>query len=98
MTAPHQEAVQNLHKCRATIREIVPVVEKFEGKIAWEGEVHVFDLKDHPTATCCYAWSSAVEGSEKRKFYAVLHAWPVTSPVEAVRASIVRDFKAAQNK
>ena len=93
MIAPHQEAVQNLHNCKATFREIVPVVEQFEGQTAWEGEVHVFDLEDHPTASVCYAWSSAIEGSDKRKFYAVLHAPPVTSPLEAVRASIIQDYK-----
>ena len=98
MTAPLQEAVQKLHNCKAKFRKVVPVVEHFEGRTAWEGEVYVFDLMDHPTASRCYAWSSAVEGSDKRKFYAVLHVPPVISPVEAVRASIISDFKASQNK
>ena len=93
MTDPLQDAVQNLHNCKATFREVVPVVERFEGQTAWEGEVHVFDLEDHPTASVCYAWSSAVNGSDKRKFYAVLHVSPVTSPLEAVRASIIQDYK-----
>ena len=98
MTDPLQEAVQNLHKCKATFREVVHVIDHFERLTAWEGEVHVFDLEGHPTASVCYAWSSAIEGSDKRKFYAVLHALPVRSPIEAVRASIVSDFKASQNK
>lgn len=93
MTEALQEAVQNLHNCRAKFREVVPVVEHFEGQTAWEGEVHVFNIEDHPTALVCYAWSSAVEGSDKRKFYAVLHVPPVTSPLEAVRASIIQDYK-----
>jgi len=88
-----QQAIEHLHLCQATFRETVKVVEQFEGQIAWEGEVHVFDLKEHPTASVCYAWASPVEGSEKQKFYAVLHVPPVTSPIAAVRASIVRDFK-----
>ena len=33
----------------------------------------VFDLHGHPTALRCYAWSHAVEGSEKRRYVAVLH-------------------------
>jgi hypothetical protein len=33
----------------------------------------------------------AVEGSDKRQFFAVLHQPPVTSPVEAVRAAIVAE-------
>ena len=79
--------------CRATFREVVPVSESFEGKPVWDGEVHVFDLVGHPTANACYAWASPVEGSEKKQIYAVLHTPPVTSPVEAVQAAIVRDQK-----
>ena len=88
-----QQAVEQLHHCQATFREVVPVTECFEGKTVWDGEVHVFDLQGHLTASTCYAWASPVEGSEKKKFYAVLHTPPVTSPIEAVRASIVSDFK-----
>lgn len=88
-----QEAIERLHGCQATFRETVPVVEQYEGQTVWDGEVHVFDIKGHPTASACYAWSSPVEGSEKHKFYAVLHVPPVVSATEAVRASIVSDFK-----
>lgn len=88
-----QEAVERLHACRATFREIVPVLEQFEGKTVWEGQVSIFDLSGHPTAARCYAWASPIGGSEKQKFYAVLHISPVTSPVEAVRASIVQDAR-----
>ena len=86
-------AVENLHHCQATFREVVPVTESFEGKPVWEGEVHVFDLTGHPTASVCYAWASPVEDSDKQEFYAVLHIPPVISPHEAVRASIVHDFR-----
>jgi hypothetical protein len=59
----------------------------------WEGVVHVFELEGHPKATRAYAWSSPIEGSTKRRFFAVLHIPPVTSPVEAVRAAIVQEHK-----
>jgi hypothetical protein len=36
--------------------------------------VQVFDLAGHPTATRAYAWSSPIEGSTKRRFFAVLQA------------------------
>jgi hypothetical protein len=36
-------------------------------------------------------WSSLIEGSTKRRHYAVLHIPPVDSPEKAVRASIVAD-------
>ena len=45
----------------------------------------------HPTATRTYAWSSAIEGSTKRRFFAVLHQPPVDSPQAAVRAAIVAE-------
>ncbi|MFI5032965.1 MAG: hypothetical protein ACHQPH_19905, partial [Reyranellales bacterium] len=44
-----------------------------------EGTVHVFDLEDHPKATRAYAWSSPIEGSNKRRFYAVLHLGSIRS-------------------
>jgi len=49
-------------------------------------------VEGHPRAKHAYAWSSAIEGSDKRKFYAVLDLPPITSPVEAVRASIASDY------
>jgi hypothetical protein len=45
------------------------------------------------TANRAYAWSSPIEGSDKRRFLAVLHVPPVTSPVDAVRAAIVAEGK-----
>jgi hypothetical protein len=55
--------------------------------------VHVFDLEGHPTASRVYAWSSPMAGSDKRRFFAVQHQPPITSPVEAVRAAIVAERK-----
>ena len=56
-----------------------------------EGVVHVFDLVGHPKATRAYAWSSPIENSEKRRFFAVLHIPPIKSPLDAVRAAIVAE-------
>ena len=86
-----RQAVERLHNCCATFREVVPVVERFEGQTAWEGIVHVFDLAGHPHATTCYAWSSPLEGSGLRRFYAVLKLPPVSTPADAVKASIASD-------
>ena len=85
------EAVRNLHGCEATWLEAVPVKEVFEGQTAWEGVVQVFELKGHPTAKRCYAWSYSTEG-HKRRFVAVLHQGRVDSPEKAVRAAIVQEF------
>ena len=86
-----REAIKNLHGCDSFWVESVPVTEAFEGQVVWKGMVDVFDLIDHPTASRCYVWSHAVEGSENRRFVAVLHQWPVDSPETAVRAAIVQE-------
>ena len=87
------DAVQRMHGGTATLAQTVPIRETFEGKVVWEGVVHVFDLADHPTATRAYAWSSPIEGSTKRRFFAVLHRERINSPLEAVRAAIVADHR-----
>lgn len=84
------DAIRHLHGCEATFVESVPVRETFQGATVWEGEVQVFDLTGHPTASRCYAWSHATEGA-KRRYVAVLHVPPVDDPRMAVRASVVAD-------
>jgi len=83
-----------MHGGAATLAQSVPVRETFEGRLVWEGVVHVFDLAGHPTATRAYAWSSPIEGSTKRRFFAVLHQPPLDSPQAAVRAAIVAEKRA----
>jgi hypothetical protein len=72
--------------------EDIVVVEKFGDKAAWAVTVSVFEMKGHRA----YAWSSPIEGSAKRRCYAVLHIPPVDSHKKAVRASIERDQKVSQ--
>jgi hypothetical protein len=86
--------VERQHGGTATFAQSVPVKETFEGKTVWEGIVHVFKINGHPQASRAYAWSSPVEGDDKRRFFAALHLPPITSPVEAVRAAIVAEHKA----
>jgi hypothetical protein len=88
-----RDAVRNMHGGAATLAQSVPVRETFEGKTVWEGVVHIFDLTGHPTATRAYAWSSPIEESTKRRFFAVLHTDRINSPVEAVRAAIVAEHR-----
>ena len=72
----------------------MPVRDEFQGETAWEGVVHVFDLTNHPSASRAYAWSTVVnEETGRRRFYAVLHAGSVKSPVDAVRAAIVAEHR-----
>jgi len=58
----------------------------------WEGSVSVFKV-DHAETDTCFAWSSPVEGSDNRKFYAVLKIPPVETAQDAVKASIIDDYR-----
>src|SRR5665213_245010 len=85
--------VESLHACRATLAQTVPVRETFNGTPVWEGVVHVFNLEGHPQATRAYAWSSPIDGTERRRFFAVLQLGAIKSPVDAVRAAIVAEHR-----
>ena len=96
-----KRAVEAQHGCTATVFQSVPIKETFGRNTVWEGVVHIFSLTGHPTAKRAYAWSSPVEGSDKRRLFTVLHQSQVTFPVEAVRAAILaedREKKRAINR
>ena len=56
-----------------------------EDRAVWEGEVLIFILEGHPTASRCYAWE------EDGEVTSVLHEGAVTSPEAAVRSVIMAD-------
>ncbi len=91
-----KQAVEGQHGGKAVLIDALPVKEVFQSQPVWEGVVHVFNLEGHPKATSAYAWSSPVDGSDKRRFYAVLHLGGIRSPLEAVRAAIVAERRAAK--
>jgi hypothetical protein len=91
-----KQAVESQHGGTATFVQSVPVHEEFKGQVVWDGMVALFDLAGHPKATRAYAWSHAIDGSTKRKFFAVLGIPPITGPVEAVRAAIVAEARAGK--
>ena len=86
-------AIEKLYHCQATFLEDMAVLERLGDKSVWSGVVSIFGIQGHPQATKCYLWSSPIEGSTKRPFYAVLHIPPVDSSEKAFRASIVYDHK-----
>ena len=88
-----KQAVEGQHGGKAVLVAAEPVKEVWEGKTVWEGLVHVFDLHGNAKATRAYAWSAPVEGSNKRRFYAVLHLGGIRSPLDAVRAAIVAEHR-----
>ncbi len=57
-----------------------------------------FQNQRPPKANKAYASSSPIEGSDKRRFFAVLHQPPVTSPAESAWAAIVQEHRTSPNK
>ncbi len=66
--------------------------EAFRGETVWKGQVEIFDIEGHPKALLCYAWAHDTD-TGKTKYQAVLKLPPVNSPVAAVRAAIVSEFR-----
>jgi hypothetical protein len=55
--------------------------------------VEVFELHGHPKAPKAYAWAYETDNPKKPRHVTVLHLGPVTSPLLAVRAAIVKEFR-----
>jgi len=85
-----RQAILDLHGLDAEHVESVEVVEVFQGKTVWEGEVEVFRVRGHPEATHAYAWS--YEGDDGQVHHvAVLGVPPIDSPQKAVQAAVVAE-------
>ena len=92
-----RDVIRRLHGAEATHVESVPVKEMYQGKTVWEGIVEVFELRGHPTASRLYAWAHETDNQDKpRRHVTVLHGHPITSPVLAVRAAIVQEFRSLE--
>jgi hypothetical protein len=90
-----RDVIHHLHGGEATHGESVPVKEVFRGETVWEGIVEVFHLKDHPKTDTVYAWLHDTGDPEKPyRPVTVLRIHPALSPIDAVRAFIVQEFRA----
>ena len=87
--------IHELHGGEATHRESVHVHEVFEGKTIWQGVVEVFDLFGHPKTNRVYAWSHDTDDPDNpNRHVTVLHIDPAISPLAAVRAAIMQEYRA----
>lgn len=88
-------AIGNLHGCEVGNHlGSFPIKETFQGIPVWEGIVEVFELINHPKSKRCYAWSHASGPNDiERRYVAVLELSPVDTPLKAVQAAIVDEFK-----
>lgn len=85
--------IHQLHGCDSKHLETVPVHETFRGQTVWKGEVEVFELRNHPKASRCYAWSRQADNEADERFVAVLELPPVDSPQAAVKVAIAAEVK-----
>jgi hypothetical protein len=86
-----RKVFRELHHCDARHVETIPVIERFEDKIVWEGEVEVFDLIGHPRASTGYAWADDKDKGSGP--VCLLELPPVISPETAVQAAIAGKLK-----
>ena len=93
-----RDVIKRLHGVDSKHVDSVTVHETFQGKTVWEGIVEVFDLIDHPTSPRAYAWAYDTGDPKKPKHVTVLHLGPITSPLLAVQAAIIQEFKDNQSK
>ena len=84
-----KSVILHLHGCKAVHTDTVPVHEVFQGKTIWQGDVEVFDLRSHPKAKRCYAWSY----DEPEQFITILEIPPVKSAQDAVRVGVAFQIK-----
>lgn len=92
-----QSVIRKVHDAESTHIETVPVVETFQGQTVWEGEVEVFDLHDHPTASRIYAWSHDTgDPDHPKRHVTVLHLPPAITPRKAVQVSIASDYRESE--
>lgn len=93
-----RRVVGRVHNCKAYFIEDITVIEKFGNQTVWQGIVHIFKIEGHPKTNICYAWSSPIEDSTKRRYHAVLKIPPIDSPEKAVRAAIAAAYKKMNEK
>ncbi|HEV3219610.1 MAG TPA: hypothetical protein VGZ48_07545 [Candidatus Acidoferrales bacterium] len=91
-----RDVIRHLHGVESRHVESVPVKETFQGKTVWEGIVEVFELVGHPKAPMLYAWAYETDNPKRPRHVTVLHIPPVISPILAVRAAIVQEFRNAE--
>lgn len=92
-----QEIIHKLHGVSCTHIKSVPVTERFNGQVIWDGVVEVFQLHGHPKAAYAYAWSHEADNPKQpKRSVTVLNIPPVVSPETAVRVAIIQEYRDAQ--
>jgi hypothetical protein len=89
-----REIIRKEHGLEVNHLESVPVKETFRGETVWDGIVEVFEIIGHPKATRVFAWSHSTDNPKSPvRHVTVLNIHPVLTPLDAVRALILRDYR-----
>lgn len=92
-----RNVIRKMHGAEATHRESISVREVFEGQTVWDGIVEVFHLHEHSKTDTVYAWMHDTGDPGKAvQHVTVLHIHPALSPLAAVRAFLIQEFRNAQ--
>lgn len=81
-----RDAVAALHGCDCSHSGTSRVVEFFDGRKVFDGNVETFALSGHPKASESFAW--AFHNGTEPQYVAVLKISPINDPSDAVRAAI----------
>ena len=81
-----RDAIETMHHCAAHHVASEPVIELFNGEVAWDGVVETFELAGHPKAKRCHAWS--FEENSETQYVTILELPPVDSAESAVKVAI----------
>lgn len=82
-----KRVIELQHGGTGTFVQSVRVHKTIASSKVWDGVVHVFSLTGNPKAKRAYAWASPISGSDKPRYFAVLHQDKINSPAEAVKAA-----------
>ena len=94
-----KDAILSLHGCESEYTGSQEVIETFQGKTVWSGNVEIFNVSGHPKAKRAYAWSHAT-GKDDRdiRYVVVLELPPVDSPQRAVQAAVAAEIQHEREK
>ncbi len=86
--------IRELHGVESTHRESLPVKEIWDGKMISDGIVEVFTLHGHSKTATAYAWShDTSDPYNPKRHVTVLHIHPSTTPLAAVEAAILQEYR-----
>ena len=81
-----KNVIYDLHGCESEYAGAESVTEYDKDQIVWSGTVEIFNIRGHPKANRCYAWSHKLGKRRVRRVVAVMELPPVESPQTAVKA------------